>query len=228
MVSQYWVLRNGRTSGPFTATQIRQMASAGMLTVADLVSDDQVNFKPAGRIAGLFPSREIVAPYDLETRADKIDEQLSEEAHADRGDSTPLPTVLIEDPPIRPVQRRPAEPPEGTSPSTARRICCPQCKRTFWAAKSRAKGWPSGTPRFRITFFTGAESVQCPACQAKLMFPMTTLRLCLTAIIWFGMLAYLAYDVVRGAPIDALRLIIVGIITYAVIRDLAMRRRGPL
>ena len=228
MASQYWILRNNQTSGPFTSAQIRQMAAAGMLTEADLISDDRVQFKPAGRIAGLFPSRETVEVYDLEPRAVETNGQLSAEADANRDGSTPLPTVLIEDPPIRPVQRRPAEPPEGTSPSTARRICCPQCKRTFWAAKSRAKGWPSGTPRFRITFFTGAESVQCPACQAKLMFPMTTLRLCLTAIIWFGMLAYLAYDVVRGAPIDALRLIIVGIITYAVIRDLAMRRRGPL
>lgn len=62
MARQYWILRNDQTTGPFTADQIRQMATAGMLTEADLISDDQIQFNPAGRIPGLFPDREPTTP----------------------------------------------------------------------------------------------------------------------------------------------------------------------
>lgn len=62
MTNQYWIRRNNQTTGPFSADQIRQMAAAGMLNEADLISDNQVQFKPAGRIGGLFPDREPTTP----------------------------------------------------------------------------------------------------------------------------------------------------------------------
>ena len=55
MANQYWIRRNDHTAGPFTFDQIRSMASSGMLTEADLVSGDQIQFKPASRIPELFP-----------------------------------------------------------------------------------------------------------------------------------------------------------------------------
>ncbi len=54
MSAQYWIRRKERITGPFSADQIRQMASAGMLAEDDMMSDDQVHFKPAGRISGLL------------------------------------------------------------------------------------------------------------------------------------------------------------------------------
>ena len=62
MANQYWIQRNDRTVGPFALDQIRNMASTGMLTETDLVSSDQVQFKPAGEISELFPDREPTPP----------------------------------------------------------------------------------------------------------------------------------------------------------------------
>ena len=62
MASQYWIRRNSQTAGPFTSDQIKDMVSSGMLVEADLISDDQVQFKPAGRVAGLFGDRKPTPP----------------------------------------------------------------------------------------------------------------------------------------------------------------------
>jgi hypothetical protein len=60
MATQYWIRRNDQTAGPFTSDQIRSMASSGMLTEKDLVSDDQIQFKHAGTIPELLPNRESI------------------------------------------------------------------------------------------------------------------------------------------------------------------------
>jgi len=73
------------------------MLSAGMLTEADLVSADQVQFKPAGSIPDLLPSRGIRELHDPDTRVDG-DEQRPGETDADREDLAPLPTAIIDDP----------------------------------------------------------------------------------------------------------------------------------
>lgn len=62
MESQYWIRRNDRTAGPFTSEQIRQMASSGMLSEADHISDDQIQFQPAGGVGGLFSDPKPTPP----------------------------------------------------------------------------------------------------------------------------------------------------------------------
>jgi hypothetical protein len=47
-------MRKEQTSGPFSAKQLKQMAAAGMILAADLISTDQVNWKPAVQVKGLF------------------------------------------------------------------------------------------------------------------------------------------------------------------------------
>ena len=55
MAEQYWVQRDGRTTGPFSGHQLKQMAAAGMIGESDQISADQTNWQAAGQVRGLFP-----------------------------------------------------------------------------------------------------------------------------------------------------------------------------
>jgi hypothetical protein len=56
-MASYWLkaLPSDTAQGPYTATQIRQMAAAGQLRPAALISDDQVKWVAIARVKGLFP-----------------------------------------------------------------------------------------------------------------------------------------------------------------------------
>lgn len=58
MAEQQWfVVRGGREEGPFTGTQLKEMASSGKLKPTDLVRRADVEMsRPASAIKGLFPS----------------------------------------------------------------------------------------------------------------------------------------------------------------------------
>jgi len=55
MAEQYWVQRDGTTSGPFSGIQLEQMAVSGMIGESDQVSADKANREAAGAVRGLFP-----------------------------------------------------------------------------------------------------------------------------------------------------------------------------
>ena len=55
MEKQYWVQREGKRTGPFSGQQLKQMAAAGMILTADMISTDQINWRVAGQVKGLFP-----------------------------------------------------------------------------------------------------------------------------------------------------------------------------
>jgi len=62
MANQYWIRRNDQTAGPFTSEQIKNMASSDMLSEADLISNDQIQFQPAGGVGGLFSDSKTTPP----------------------------------------------------------------------------------------------------------------------------------------------------------------------
>ena len=56
MAKQFWVRRDGQVSGPYTATQLKQMGAAGQVSPADEVSTDQTAWVPATKVGGLLPA----------------------------------------------------------------------------------------------------------------------------------------------------------------------------
>lgn len=57
MASQWYVTRAGRETGPYTGTQLREMATRGELRSGDLVRrDDMSEPRSAGSVKGLFPA----------------------------------------------------------------------------------------------------------------------------------------------------------------------------
>jgi len=64
-VKNYWLIRvqDGPVEGPFTAAQIKSMASAGEISRPMLIADDSGNWAPAERVRGLFdPAPAATAP----------------------------------------------------------------------------------------------------------------------------------------------------------------------
>ena len=59
MAREYWLQRNGKTTGPFLDHQIVQMAAAGMIVEADRISADQTNWQTAGQVRGLFGGTQV-------------------------------------------------------------------------------------------------------------------------------------------------------------------------
>jgi hypothetical protein len=62
MENQYWIQREGKTSGPFSGQQLKQMAAAGMILTADMISTNQINWQVAGQVKGLFGDRKPTPP----------------------------------------------------------------------------------------------------------------------------------------------------------------------
>ena len=58
MAKQYWVWRQDKMSGPFSNQQLKQMTAAGMISTADMISADQINWQDAGLIKGLFQTEQ--------------------------------------------------------------------------------------------------------------------------------------------------------------------------
>ena len=59
MAKQYWVRHQSETTGPFSGQQLKQMAAAGMILTADMISADQINWQDAGLIKGLFQAEQL-------------------------------------------------------------------------------------------------------------------------------------------------------------------------
>ena len=58
MKSQYWIQREGKTTGPFSDEQFAQMTAAGMISASDLVSTDQVQWAIAESFSGTIAQDE--------------------------------------------------------------------------------------------------------------------------------------------------------------------------
>lgn len=211
-----------------------------MIMEGDPISADQTNWQPAGQVRGLFQTEQPI-PKEAEAGdpAEKPSifsddggiDQASPSALRPEGDCRPTPSSATASPgsgntetAARPSQVSPAVP-DSVRPTAKRHYVCPRCGQPFDSVVLGTKGCPDGVPRFRVSFFTGAEKARCPACHVVVTFPMTTLRMYLYTIICFGSLSYLLYDIGRGRPIDGFRPIWVGFFAFVVFRDYAMRSR---
>ncbi len=54
MAKQYWVQREGKTSGPFSGEQFAQMAAAEMIFASDMISTDRVQWAIAESFSGVI------------------------------------------------------------------------------------------------------------------------------------------------------------------------------
>jgi len=70
MAKQFWVRHGGRVSGPYTATQLKQMGASGQVTSADEISSDRAVWIPATKVGGLLPA-DAAAPGPPAPRAAK-------------------------------------------------------------------------------------------------------------------------------------------------------------
>lgn len=53
---QYWIMRQGKTSGPFEGQQVLSMARSGLIEREDMVSANGVSWRQAEKVKGLFGS----------------------------------------------------------------------------------------------------------------------------------------------------------------------------
>jgi hypothetical protein len=63
-MANYWLKRSpaAQLEGPFTGTQLKQMAARGQIAATALLSADQAKWTTAEKVKGLFPERSIPAP----------------------------------------------------------------------------------------------------------------------------------------------------------------------
>ena len=111
MAEQYWIRREDKTSGPFSASQLKQMASAGMVVASDLISADEMNWTAPDGLPELseqrgppadglktIPGAEAAAPTAQKSGSATSEEQKTVDCHAEAGPAT--------------VSRLPVQPPE--------------------------------------------------------------------------------------------------------------------
>jgi len=56
-------MHDGQVTGPYSTRQLKQMAAAGMIVAADMISADQVNWQVAGQVRGLFRTEQVTAKH---------------------------------------------------------------------------------------------------------------------------------------------------------------------
>jgi hypothetical protein len=54
MAQEYWVRHQDKLTGPFSGQQLKQMAAAAMVLATDMISTDQINWRVAEQVKGLF------------------------------------------------------------------------------------------------------------------------------------------------------------------------------
>jgi GYF domain 2 len=64
MASKYYIARDGKTTGPYTSAELREMAKNGQLSATDLLwREGKKKWKPAGEVGNLFEGASVpVAP----------------------------------------------------------------------------------------------------------------------------------------------------------------------
>ena len=92
MPDTLWILRNNETSGPFSAGQLRQMAAAGMIVAADMISADQIDWQVAGQVKGLFHTEELAAGGGTDNLRSSV---------STGNEQQPLPLLLVQEPSTR-------------------------------------------------------------------------------------------------------------------------------
>lgn len=63
MAKQFWVKHEGKTTGPFSGSQLKQMAKAGIVGETDTISPDQETWYPAPDVRGLFPAEQTAGQH---------------------------------------------------------------------------------------------------------------------------------------------------------------------
>jgi hypothetical protein len=239
MAQDYWVRHQDKMTGPFSGQQLKQMATAGMIVASDMISANQINWRVTGEVEGLFKAGQIAegtgadSPASLAATGNDLGVPVSVQDTHTKEKSGGKPTKFGIPPRSEPVtnnqKKATGNPPSPTAlDSVSRRAkrtyACPVCSRRFEAVHGGVIGC-LGTPRFRIGFFTAAERTECPACHAKVLFPMTKFRFYVYTIAWFGGVLGLAFAIVGKSHFDIFSLIVFGFFTCVLIRDIAMRQR---
>ena len=66
MADQWHYRVAGENKGPVSSSELKQLASAAQLSRTDLIwKDGMANWAPAGKVKGLFPVQETVAPAQI-------------------------------------------------------------------------------------------------------------------------------------------------------------------
>jgi tetratricopeptide (TPR) repeat protein len=238
MESQYWIQREGKTTGPFSDEQLAQMTTIGMVMVSDLVSADQINWRVAGQIEGLFRAEQPTeddGTDSSEPLAPAGDDRIDTDTQMAALDYPPIAEPVADGPRATTVQLQPPfAVPENIPKELRRTYTCPHCSQPFEAVRTGAMGCPTTVPRYKMGLFTATERTKCPTCRTKMGFPMAKIRLCAYAVIFFGSLAYLLLDIARSSSIDLFSPIFVGFVggfgffAFIVIQDILMRQRSGL
>ena len=136
-MAQYWLKREDQAAGPFSGQQLKQMAAAGMILTSDMISADQINWKVAGQVEGMFPLEQPVedratdsprpsVPYGAgRTTPDSVQNIHPRKNHGMQSAKSVLPTGG----PRTKTESRQASPivsdsiPQKTSDSVFRRVC---------------------------------------------------------------------------------------------------------
>jgi tetratricopeptide (TPR) repeat protein len=241
MAQEYWVRHQDKLTGPFSGQQLKQMAAAGMILATDMISADEINWRVAGDVKGLFKAGQIEKDSGIDSSASLaatendpgVTGPVQETNSREKPSANPAKCgIPPRSEPVTDNQKKAAgNPPSPTtvdsiSRKAKRTYTCPACSRRFEAVHGGVIGC-HGTPRFRIGFFTAAETTECPACHAKVMSPMTAARFCVYALGSGGAVG-LAITMVRDSHIYFSILVVAAFFAFVLIRDITMRQRRGL
>jgi hypothetical protein len=147
MESQYWIQREGKTTGPFSDEQLAQMATVGMILAADMISTDEINWRVAGEVKGLF---QTVSP---QTASGTSSLGASVSTGGDRAAPGSVPYVLPKKKPGMQPTRYGAHPaPDATAGNSRATAGRPQSQPASPAGDSDGR-WPLPL-RFLVWFVT--------------------------------------------------------------------------
>lgn len=121
MANQYWVRHQDKMTGPFSGQQLKQMATAGMILTADMISSDQINWQMAGQVKGLFQmeqpteGRGVRAPGSSVFTGDDWTGGISSQTPRPKASPSPQPKSESTAGIPAPTTRRPSSPPVPVS-----------------------------------------------------------------------------------------------------------------